>query len=518
MALRIFNTQTGEKTELVPIEPGKLRMYVCGITSYAPSHIGHARSAIAFDAIYRWLSRSYAVTYVRNFTDVDDKIINAANAAGEDPMALSERYIAMYHEDLEALRCAPPSVEPRVTKTIPEIIAIIERLIAKGHAYPADGDVYFEVASYPAYGSLSRRTQQDLGDLEAGARVEVDPRKRSPHDFALWKAAKPGEPWWDSPWGKGRPGWHIECSAMSSKYLGEVFDLHGGGKDLLFPHHENEMAQSCAASGKPELAHHWMHNGFVNLMPEQCPKCGENLAAEDTAKCSKCGYVFTDMDLKMSKSRGNFYPIREVLSAYEPEALRLLLLSAHYRSPIAFSHKLLADTERRLDRIYEVLDGIDRYTGENTALFGPGWAETFGSDPRKGFKEAMDDDFNTARALAEVAEVVKVANELLGGTEEPKRAPRDKSRLLGEARDFIVEAGDTLALFREPARTYLERRREKRLAALGITVAEIEALIGERTEARSKKDWKRSDELRDQLKSRGVAVKDSKAGTTWDLV
>ena len=526
MGLRIYSTQTGEKSDFTPIEPGKVRMYVCGVTPYAPSHIGHARCYVAFDVIFRWLRRHYDVTYVRNFTDVDDKIIKAGNAAGEDPIALAARFIRQYHEDMGALGLAAPHHEPKVSETIPEIIAIIETLIARGHAYPAEGDVYFDVPSFPAYGALSRRTQEDLEDLEAGARVEVDPRKKSPRDFALWKAAKPGEPSWDSPWGKGRPGWHIECSAMSAKFLGETFDLHGGGKDLVFPHHENEVAQSCAASGKPVLARYWLHNGFVNLLPEQCPECGGELPASAAPgcapeKCAGCGYVLSEADLKMSKSRGNFYPIGEVIGLVEAEALRLFLLTCHYRSPIAFSHTRLSETERRLDKMYETLDGIERFTAENAAKEGPSFGELFKVDAGAAFAEALDDDFNTAKALADLGEVFKIANDVLHGIEKERLgkglSPGDKARVLGQARDVLRDTGEVLGLWQQPARAYLERRRAVRVKGLGISEQEIEALIAERTTARANKDWKRSDELRDVLKERGVAVKDSKTGTVWEV-
>ncbi|MCC7386754.1 MAG: cysteine--tRNA ligase [Deltaproteobacteria bacterium] len=525
MGLRIFSTHTGEKHDFAPIEAGHVRMYVCGITSYAPSHIGHARCYVAFDAVYRWLKRSFSVTYVRNFTDVDDKIIKAARETGDDPLALSLRFIHQFHEDMTSLGCLSPQHEPRVSETIPEIITLIEALIAKGHAYPADGDVYFDVPSFAAYGTLSRRTRDDLADLEAGARVEVDPRKRSPHDFALWKAAKPGEPWWDSPWGKGRPGWHIECSAMSKKYLGETFDLHGGGKDLVFPHHENELAQSCAASGHAELARFWLHNGFVNLLPAECPKCNQSLQQGDTTSCSACRHVFTEEELKMSKSRGNFYPIREVISAFEPEALRLLLLGSHYRSPIAFSHHRLEETERRLDKIYETLQGIDRALAEPEPKGGPAevtLAGLFGIDAGAKIQEAMDDDFNTAKAIAELSEVLKLANDLLHGTEKERLgralSAGEKRALYREIRRSIDEAGDVLGLWRDAPAAYLARRRDGRVRALGISIAEIEQAIADRALAREAKDWKRSDEIRDALKARGIVVRDAKGGaTTWEV-
>ena len=336
MALRIFNTLTGEKETFVPLAPPKVGLYVCGPTVYDLSHVGHARVYVAFDVVVRVLRRrGYEVTHVRNFTDVDDKIIRRANELGEPPFHLSERFAKAFEEDMAALSVQPPTVAPKVTTHIPEIIALIEKLVARGIAYASEGDVYFSVRGYPGYGKLSKRK---LDDLKSGARVEPGEQKRDPLDFALWKAAKPGEPFWESPWGNGRPGWHIECSAMSEKYLGETFDLHAGGKDLVFPHHENELAQSEGASGKP-FARVWMHNGFVTLDSE-----------------------------KMSKSLGNFFTIRDVLKKFEPEALRFFLLGTHYRSPINFSDVGLAEAERRLDYFYETLQKADEAANGATAL------------------------------------------------------------------------------------------------------------------------------------------------------
>jgi cysteinyl-tRNA synthetase len=520
MAIRVFNTMTGEKEDLAPLEPGRVRMYVCGITSYAPSHIGHARSAVAFDVVYRWLRRSYTVTFVRNYTDVDDKIIKAAHESGEDPRRLSERFIALYEADLERLRCLSPTVAPRVTEHIPEVVTIIERLEARGHAYRADGDVYFEVPTFSAYGRLSKRA---LEDQEAGARVEVDERKRSPQDFALWKAAKPGEPSWASPWGPGRPGWHIECSAMAEKYLGPVFDIHGGGRDLVFPHHENEIAQSCAANGTEDFAKVWMHNGFVNLIPEACPACGAALeggAEPEVGKsCAACGYAFTELDFKMSKSRGNFYPVGEILDAYEGEALRLFLLTTHYRKGIAFSHQLLAEAEKRLDRNYESLEAIERMLGAEPDGPAEGLAAALGYDPRARFAEAMDDDFNTAQALAEAAEVFRFANDVLGGTAKERLGRAVKAdearRLLREARAALREMSGALGLWAEEPAPYLLRRRAKKAAARHLDPNEIEGQLAARQAARAQKDFAEADRIRAALEARGVVLRDGKEGTTW---
>ncbi|MEQ9503623.1 MAG: cysteine--tRNA ligase [Deltaproteobacteria bacterium] len=518
MGLRVFDTRTREKVDFNPLEPGKVRMYVCGVTVYAPTHIGHGRCYVAFDVVYRWLKTQYLVTYVRNFTDVDDKIIKAANANGETTDEVTNRFIAQFSSDMSELGCLEPNIEPRVTTHIAEIVAMIETLIAKGFAYDVDGDVYFEVAKYDAYGALSGRK---LDEQEEGARVAVDTRKRAAADFALWKSAKPGEPSWDSPWGKGRPGWHIECSAMSGKYLGEVFDIHAGGKDLVFPHHENELAQSCAANGTELMANIWMHNGFVNLMPEKCPGCDTELEniPESGHHCA-CGYTFTEMDFKMSKSRGNFYPVREMLAQYEGEALRMLFLTSQYRSPIAFSHDLLDAAEKRLDKNYETLEAMDAFTNEQTFVPGKNLAATFDVDPWARFTEAMNDDFNTPRALAEAAEVFHIANELIHGQEKARigevLSPENTSRLLAEARVILRQMGDVLGLWQADPKAYLERRKLARSSSLQLTPAQIEAFIEERKEARAKKDFKRADEIRDELKAKGIILKDGKDGTTWD--
>jgi cysteinyl-tRNA synthetase len=323
MALRIYNTLSAAKEEFVPLQPGKVSMYVCGVTVYDNCHIGHARANVAFDVVYRYLRHSgYDVTYVRNYTDIDDKIINRANKEGVPFNVISERYIQSFDEDMARLGLALPTHQPKATEFVEEIIALVQTLVDRGAAYAVDGDVYFCVEKFPGYLKLSKR---NLEEMQAGARIDVDERKHHPMDFALWKSAKPGEPFWSSPWGNGRPGWHIECSAMSMKLLGDTFDIHGGGKDLVFPHHENEIAQSEAASGQP-FVRYWMHNGFVNINAE-----------------------------KMSKSLGNFFTIREVLDRYDSEVLRFFLLSAHYRSPIDFSDQNLADAEAGLDRIYSAL-------------------------------------------------------------------------------------------------------------------------------------------------------------------
>jgi cysteinyl-tRNA synthetase len=331
VSLKIYNTLTKKKEEFAPLRAGQVSMYVCGVTVYDRGHIGHARAAVVFDIIYRFLrSLGFSVTYVRNYTDVDDKIIHRAAREGVSTREIAERYIREYEQDMEDLGVERPTHEPKATENILQIIDLVKKLVDKGFAYAADGDVYFAVEKFPGYGRLSGR---DLEEMRAGARVEVDERKRNPLDFALWKASKPGEPEWDSPWGKGRPGWHIECSAMSQRYLGETFDIHGGGKDLIFPHHENEIAQSEAASGKP-FVRFWVHNGFVNIDQE-----------------------------KMSKSLGNILAIRDLLKEHHPEALRLFLLSNHYRSPVDFSLQNMAEARISLDRFYSTLQEIDKFLG-----------------------------------------------------------------------------------------------------------------------------------------------------------
>ncbi len=513
MGLRIYDTKTRDKVEFEPLAPGQARMYVCGITPYAPSHVGHARSAVAFDVVYRWLKRTYAVTFVRNVTDVEDKLIRAAAADGTTCEAVAERYFAQYQADLRELNCVDPDLEPRVTQHIGEVVDIVRRLVEHGVAYPVDGDVYYDVTKFPAYGGLSGRT---LADLEAGARVEVDARKRNPWDFVLWKGSKPGEPSWDSPWGKGRPGWHIECSAMAEKYLGKTFDIHGGGRDLIFPHHENEIAQSCAANDVAVYANIWMHNGFINLMPEACPSCKKPIETEVT-RCPHCGHAFTDEELKMAKSKGNVFSVREILSRHEGEALRLLFLNSHYRKDIAFSEGLLEEAEKRLDKNYETLQAIDAFTGEQTFVPGKSFAAVFGFDPRQRFREAMDDDFNSARALAEVAEVFRIANELIHGQEKTPISPEDTSRLLYEVRELVREAGAILGIWENDPKAYLGRRKMARSRSLSLTPAQIEGLIQERNQARRSKDFKRADEIRNDLKTKGIVLMDKKEGTTWSV-
>lgn len=526
MTVSIYDTRAQALRPFAPEDPSNVTIYVCGPTVQSGPHIGHLRGALSFDILRRWLAHRFGrVTFVRNVTDIDDKVL--ANATDAEPWwALAYRMELAFTHAYSAIGILPPTYEPRATASIPQMVEIIERLIDAGHAYAADagsdaaGDVYFDVRSWPAYGELTR---QSLDAMEPAA--DVDPRgKRDPRDFALWKGSKPDEPAsarWDSPWGPGRPGWHIECSAMSRRYLGAQFDIHGGGLDLRFPHHENELAQSCAANGTELMANIWMHNGFVNLMPEKCPGCDKELEKipESGHHCA-CGYTFTEMDFKMSKSRGNFYPVREMLAQYEGEALRMLFLTSQYRSPIAFSHDLLDAAEKRLDKNYETLEAMDAFTNEQTFVPGKNLAATFDVDPWARFTDAMNDDFNTPRALAEAAEVFHIANELIHGQEKARigevLSPENTSRLLAEARVILRQMGDVLGLWQAEPKAYLERRKLARSSSLQLTPAQIEAFIEERKEARAKKDFKRADEIRDELKAKGIILKDGKDGTTWD--
>jgi len=493
MALRVYNTLSAAKEEFVPLQPGKVSMYVCGVTVYDFSHIGHARANVVFDVIYRYLLYlGFDVTYVRNYTDIDDKIINRANRDGVAFSEISERFIREFDRDMEALGLHLPTIQPKATEHIAEIIDIVRRLIDKGCAYQAGGDVYFCVEKFEGYLKLSGR---NLEEMQAGARIEVDDRKRHPMDFALWKEAKPGEPFWESPWGKGRPGWHIECSAMSMKYLGESFDIHGGGKDLIFPHHENEIAQSEAATGKP-FVKYWLHNGFVNINAE-----------------------------KMSKSLGNFFTIREILEKYDSEVLRFFLLSAHYRSPLDFSDQNLDDAEAGMERIYKALVGIGDFIGSGAPDAAAGLDPALLTEAEQElaaraealpgrFREAMDDDFNTALAVAHVFDLVRSVNRVLA---EGSKGRREMSAPLATARSAIVGVGEVLGVFTSEPSSYLERIKARKTAELAIAVDEIERLIAERAEARKAKDFNRSDEIRDYLLSRNIMLLDGPQGTSWQV-
>ncbi len=492
MTLRVYNTLTGEKEIFVPLLPGKVGMYVCGVTVYDYCHIGHARAGVVFDIIFRYLKfAGYDVTYVRNYTDIDDKIINRANQEGTDYRTIADRYIQAFDEDMNRLGLAKPTVEPKATDHIAGIIGIIEALIAKGHAYVSDGDVYYAVETFPHYLKLSGR---NLEEMQAGARVEVGDKKRHPMDFALWKGSKPGEPWWQSPWGNGRPGWHIECSAMSMEFLGKTFDIHGGGKDLVFPHHENEIAQSEGANGC-KFVRYWLHNGFVNINAE-----------------------------KMSKSLGNFFTIREVLKKYDSETLRLFILSAHYRSPIDFSDQNLEEAQSGLERIYSCLSALDDILNgqslsaeiaviENPSQVGLELQEKIDQClPR--FVEAMDDDFNSALALGVLFEMVRAANRFLAETKEYTSLSLS---MIAHVRHLFVETGSILGLFAVLPSVWLEKIKSAKADRVDISPEEIERLIVERTESRVAKNFKRGDEIRDLLLAKGILLFDSPQATTWKV-
>ncbi len=458
--LRIYNTLARDKQELRPIEPGRVRMYVCGMTVYDYCHLGHARAMVVFDVVVRYLRhRGYAVDYVRNITDIDDKIIQRAAENGEDFRDLTARFIAAMHEDAEALQVLAPDREPRATEHMPAILAMIERLIAAGHAYVArNGDVYYDVSSFAEYGKLSGKRPEDL---RAGARVEVGEAKDDPLDFALWKAAKPGEPSWDSPWGPGRPGWHIECSAMSTEALGETFDIHGGGQDLQFPHHENEIAQSEGASGHP-FVRYWMHNGFVRVNEE-----------------------------KMSKSLGNFFTIREILERYRAEEVRYFILTSHYRSPLNYSTEQLDQARGALTRLYTALRGLQARAQAPESAFS------------ERFQAAMDDDFNTPEALSVLFDLAREINRVRGEDAAGAGAMAAELRALG----------GVLGILQQDPEQYLRTAGEAQPG--GLSDEQIEALIAERNAARKGKDWATADRVRDELAAQGVVLEDGAKGTTW---
>lgn len=485
MSIRLYNTLTRTKEPLRPIEEGHVKLYVCGITSYDYCHIGHARSALVFDMVVRYLRhRGYTVTFVRNFTDIDDKIINRAQELNIDSAALALRFIDEFHRDMDALGTVRPDVEPKATEHVPEMIALIEQLVDRGLAYPANGDVYFRVERFADYGKLSGR---GLEDMQAGARVAVDEKKEHPMDFVLWKGAKPGEPKWPSPWGEGRPGWHIECSAMSRKYLGETFDIHGGGKDLVFPHHENEIAQSCGATGKP-FANVWMHHGFVTIKEE-----------------------------KMSKSLGNFLTIRDVLKQYDAEVLRLFIFFTHYRNPLDFNETALQDAKSGLERMYDCLAQILALPSGETDIAGsiPEKDQENLNELQTRFHRAMDNDFNTAQALGHLFDAVKTLNKVLRLLPETPAAA-DVEYLQGVVVMFRELAGVLGLVQRDPALVVAENR-ARELAAITLSEEEIQQLIDKRNEARRSRDWKTSDEIRDYLLTHRIILKDSPEGTSWEV-
>lgn len=458
--LQIYNTQTRSKEVFKPIHEGEVNLYVCGMTVYDYCHVGHARVMVFFDVVVRYLrARGWKVTYVRNITDIDDKIINRANENGEAFTELVDRFIEALHEDSEALGILPPDQEPRATHSMDDILSMTEQLIANGKAYVADnGDVYCDVSSIDQYGKLSGK---NLEDLQAGARVEVGEVKRAPMDFALWKSAKPNEPSWDSPWGKGRPGWHIECSAMSTCCLGNHFDIHGGGMDLIFPHHENEIAQSEGATGET-FVNYWMHAGFVRVDDE-----------------------------KMSKSLGNFFTIREVLQKYPAEVVRYFLLTSHYRSPLNYTEENLQNAQAALTRFYTALRGIECDGVDAVA----------NSEWEQRFDAAMEDDFNTPEALSALFDLVREINRLNDGGE---RATETHAQLLRQLAGI-------LGLLQQDPEQFLKGESGEG----GLSDEEIEQLIEARATARANKDWATSDRIRDLFAEQGIVLEDGAGGTSW---
>lgn len=477
MALRVYNTLGREKQLFEPIEPGKVRMYVCGPTVYDSCHIGHARSVVVFDVIVRYLrAKGFEVTYVRNFTDVDDKIIDRANQLGIDCQALAEKYIKEFYEDMDALNAERADIEPKPTEHIDQIIKFIERLIEARYAYQINGDVYYSVESFKDYGKLSGRK---LEDMEAGARVDIDKRKHNPFDFVLWKSSKPGEPTWESPWGQGRPGWHIECSAMSNEYLGETFDIHGGGQDLCFPHHENEIAQSESIFGKP-FVKYWIHNGFVNINQE-----------------------------KMSKSLGNFLMVKDVIKEYHPEVVRLFLLSNHYRSPIDFTDLAMDEARTGLDKIYALLKRLEQRIGFKS----PAEIET--GNCWKHFCEAMDDDFNSARGIGILFDTVRNANRELDKYKE--NLPLESEKKLHADHADILKIGRILGILTESPKTYFDKKRTDALKQQSIDPTVIDKMVQERTEARKSKEWEQADKIRNKLQKMNIIIEDRPDGTIWKV-
>ncbi len=464
--MKIYNTMTRKKEEFVPLCENEVKMYSCGPTVYDYFHIGNARPFIVFDTMRRYLEyKGYNVKFVQNFTDIDDKMIKRANEEGITVKELGDRFIKEYFTDSHALGIHEATVHPKATENIDAIIDIVKRLEDNGYAYNVDGNVYFSTKKFKEYGKLSK---QPLEELEAGARIEVGDEKRDPMDFALWKKQKEGEPAWESPWGMGRPGWHIECSAMANKYLGETIDIHSGGQDLIFPHHENEIAQSECANNKP-FARYWMHNGYINIDNK-----------------------------KMSKSLGNFKTVRDIREHYDSEVIRFFMLSAHYRNPINFSDKLMESAKSSVERVYVCLDRLnfllenaeDRELNESEQAFSKKL-----EDCKSKFTDAMEDDLNTADAIAAIFEIVYAANTELSDTD------KNATEAINKAADLIHELGGVLGLF--------EKKEEKSIDE------EIEKLIEERNTARQNKDWKRADEIRDTLRSMNIVLKDTPMGVHW---
>jgi cysteinyl-tRNA synthetase len=474
VTIKIYNTLTREKEEFKPIDPPKVKMYVCGITPYDETHLGHGRAYVTFDMVKRYLERSgYDVIYVQNITDIDDKIIQKSRESGVAIRELTKKYIESYFQEMDKLNVDRANHYPKATETILDMIRVIQGLIDRGYAYEINGDVYFEVARFKDYGKLSKRKKKDM---LAGARVEVDERKKDPVDFALWKAAKEGEPSWDSPWGKGRPGWHIECSTMSNKFLGETFDIHGGGRDLIFPHHENEIAQAEAYTGKP-FVRYWMHNGFVNINQQ-----------------------------KMSKSLGNFFTLKDIFKQFDPMVVRFFLLSTHYRSPINYSDQEIESSKEAYGRICKFVQDIDfllKKTSEEAPLIELEDLEEELLEFKDKFIEAMDDDFNSAGAIAAIFELIHYCRKKMEEGEIEREC-------LGVMKSSVVELVEVLGL-----KIIVK---EQRAPSAGMKEVELEMLIDERNKARKSKDFKRADEIRENLAQKGILLEDTPYGTRWTKI
>lgn len=472
--LAIYDSLTGGKRQFEPLKTGKVGMYVCGMTVYDYCHIGHARLMVAFDMVVRWLSQlGYDVDYVRNITDIDDKIIARAHENGEEISALTQRFIKAMHEDFAALGCLSPNREPRATDYIDEMQQMIETLVNSDYAYAGNnGDVYYAVDSFADYGKLSKR---NLNEMQAGSRVDIENDKRNPFDFVLWKAAKPDEPQWASPWGQGRPGWHIECSAMSTQCLGNTFDIHGGGHDLQFPHHENEIAQSEAATGD-EYARTWMHAGFINVDGE-----------------------------KMSKSLGNFSTIREVIAEYHPETVRFFLLSSHYRSQVNFSDSALNESHNSLSRLYNALKLAEQQKGQTLNIDDKLIINAYSSPAGQDFIKAMNDDFNSSSAISVLFGLASDIN---------KAVKAEDSDYAWQSAQQLKALAQALNILQLPVQQFLQAVIGAQ-ADDGLTDADIDSLIIERADAKTNKNFVRADEIREQLKAAGIELEDSRAGTTW---
>ena len=474
--LRVYNTISEKKEEFKPLNEKNVGIYACGMTVYDKPHIGHARKEVAMDVVVKYLRYlGYNVNYVRNFTDVDDKIIARANERNISTKELSEENIQAFYDAMDSLNIARPDKEPKATMHIDEIIKMVEKLIENGHAYEANGSVYFSVKSFKGYGKLSKR---NIDDMISGTRFTPDPEKKFPLDFALWKKSKPNEPKWQSPWGEGRPGWHIECSAMSTRYLGESFDIHAGGRDLIFPHHENEIAQS-EGTYKKQFVKYWVHNGFLSVEGE-----------------------------KMSKSLGNFITVEDALKLYHPEVLRYFLLSTQYRTPIDFSMKNLEETEKRLNYFYTTVANLNVLIKEDAVPEKTDKALKFIED----FKESMDDDFNTAKVVASFYSLFRFLNDSMQKKKTRPSANEAKGYI-----EVILEVGNVLGVLLEEPEKIIEEIKSYQLSRKGLNREDIEELIFKRNDARKEKDYKKADELRDKLLEMGVVIKDTPTGTIWSF-